>query len=133
MHPNKILSLFLIVTICCLATSCGTTTELPNDDGQLAPLVTRVLDRHDKWIAEDAGLGAQEKAAATAEALLVRDAFKAKAVNVAPIYDHAMTCLQRYDDYASLKIEDPDLKGLALLSSENIRRSLRSVETRPAK
>lgn len=92
---------------------------------RLQPLVNTVVARHDAYVADDADLSAEARAAALDDSSTFSAAFSTPVVRVQPIYDPAMRTLRRYEDYvlADGALAE-DVRDRYLFSGRNIRRTL---------
>lgn len=119
-------TVILIALAICGSCSTGELKQEEASDGSLslAPLVTLVCDRHDEGVTKDSTLNDTDRAAALADSILVRAAFKDKNVKVAPIYDPLDRVLKRHDAYVDASPASPASKRMAKYSSANIRRTI---------
>lgn len=120
------------VLLCVFVSSCasGELQQERGDDGSLSlsPLVTIVCDRHDEYVRADVALDESGKAAALADSILFRTAFRSENVEVAPLMPTATAVLDRHDAYINSDAKlTPSGKKLALISSANIRRTMNTA------
>lgn len=110
----------------CASCTTGELKQTESDDGtlSLAPLITIVCDRHDEGVTKDSTLSDTDRAAALADSILVRAAFKEKSVKVAPIADPLKRVLDRHDAYVDKSDSTPASKRMAKFSTANIRRTV---------
>jgi hypothetical protein len=132
---------FLVIAACC--SSCASTKienepdpktgETPIGDGT----VKYVVERHDDYITADGTLSDAEKAAALADSILVKGAFKNTLDEdaVKAVAEPLNRVISRHDAYVDADTKlSPSWKGLAKLQTRSLKRLVdKALGVEPAK
>ncbi len=84
----------------------------------LVPIVMTLMDRHDEYVVADIQMAPAEKNRALNESLLVRQAFCMRCVELYPIYETLIRCLDRLDNYAEYEVSDASRQMTLRMSHE---------------